>query len=51
MKSQTATKGFIITDHSYRNILDIADRIVLIHDQVLRQVKEENELTYWGYTP
>ena len=51
IKSQTATKGFIITDHSYRNILDIADRIVLIHDQVLRHVKEENELTYWGYTP
>lgn len=51
IKSQTGTKGFIITDHSYRNILDISDRIVLIHDQAIRQVKNEQELQYWGYTP
>lgn len=50
IKSQTKTKGFIITDHSYRNILDISDRIVLIHDQTLRQINDESELRHLGYT-
>lgn len=50
IKSQTKTKVFIITDHSYRNILDISDRIVLMHDQALRQINDESELRHLGYT-
>jgi len=49
IKAQTATKGFIITDHNYRNILDISDRIFLMNNGALKQVKEEKELKKWGY--
>ncbi len=51
IKSQTATKGFIITDHNYLNIMDVSDRIVLIHDGAVRQINGENDLREWGYIP
>lgn len=51
IKMQTADKGFIITDHNYRNILDIADRVVMIHDGALRQINNPTDLKYWGYIP
>lgn len=44
-------KGFIITDHDYRNILDIATRIVILHDGGIKEIKNPNELIYWGYIP
>lgn len=46
VRSQTVTKGFIVTNHNYRDVLDISDRIVLIHDQVLRYVKDETDLSH-----
>lgn len=51
IKRESANKGFIITDHSYRNILEIADRVVLIHDGAMRQIKEPSDLVKWGYVP
>lgn len=50
IKIQASNKGFVITDHSYRNILDVADRIMLIRDGILRQI-DPLELRYWGYIP
>jgi len=51
IKEQSKNKGFIITDHDYRNILDIATRIILIHDGGTKEIKNKNELEYWGYIP
>lgn len=51
IKEQSAGKGFIITDHDYRNILDIATRIVIIYDGGTKQIKHKEELKYWGYIP
>lgn len=51
IKEQSKHKGFIITDHDYRNILDIATRTVVIHDGGTKEIKNKNELKYWGYIP
>jgi len=51
IKEQSKNKGFIITDHDYRNILDIATRIILMHDGGTKEIKNQSELKYWGYIP
>ncbi len=48
---QSKYKGFIITDHDYRNILDVSTRIVLIYDGGTKEIKHKDELKYWGYIP
>jgi ABC-type multidrug transport system ATPase subunit len=42
-------KGFIITDHYYRNIIDISDRIVLISNGSTKSIKTTEELITSGY--
>lgn len=51
IKQQSIDKGFIITDHDYRNILDMASRIVIIHDGGTKEIKNKSELIDWGYLP
>lgn len=51
IKKQSVDKGFIITDHDYRNILDMATRIVMIHDGGTKEIKSKKELIEWGYIP
>lgn len=51
IKQQSVDKGFIITDHDYRNILDIATRILIIYDGGIKEIKGKDELKYWGYIP
>jgi ABC-type multidrug transport system ATPase subunit len=48
---QAEYKGFIISDHDYRNILDIATRIILLYDGGTKEIKHNDELHYWGYVP
>jgi lipopolysaccharide export system ATP-binding protein len=42
-------KGFIITDHQYRNIIDVSDRIVLISNGNTKPIKTTEELITLGY--
>lgn len=49
IREESKNKGFIITDHDYRNIVDLSTRIVLLHNGVTRMIKETKELEYWGY--
>jgi ABC-type multidrug transport system ATPase subunit len=51
IKEQSKRKGFIITDHDYRNIFDISTKTILIHDGETKEIKQINELKYWGYIP
>jgi ABC-type lipopolysaccharide export system ATPase subunit len=46
---QSKSKGFIITDHSYQNILDINTKTVIIHDGATREIKNNEELITYGY--
>lgn len=47
--AQSKEKGIIITDHRYRNVLNIATRILLIRDAALYEVKDERGLAEKGY--
>jgi ABC-type multidrug transport system ATPase subunit len=43
------SKGFIITDHYYRQILSVANRLVLLHNGCNYQIKTEEDLILHGY--
>ncbi len=43
------TKGVILTDHNYRNVLKIATQIYLIKDCATKKIKSEEELVRFGY--
>ena len=51
IREQSKHKGFIITDHDYRNITDIATKTILIHDGGTKLIKDKDDLKYWGYIP
>jgi ABC-type multidrug transport system ATPase subunit len=42
-------KGIIVTDHQYYNILDVADRIVLITDGSTKAINNPDDLIRYGY--
>ncbi|MDQ7949199.1 MAG: ATP-binding cassette domain-containing protein [Pedobacter sp.] len=44
-------KGFVITDHYYREILDISSRIVLIHNGCNYAINHNDDLIVHGYLP
>ena len=44
-------KGFILSDQDYRNVVDIADRLVLLTDGGTREVHNIAELVEWDYLP
>lgn len=48
---QSENKGFIVTDHDYRNILEIATRTVIIYDGGTKKIENKKELTKYGYIP
>lgn len=49
IRDRSAVKGFILTDHNYRNILDVSSRVVLIHDGAMRNITDLDDLRYWNY--
>lgn len=44
-------KGLIVTDHYYNSIIDIADRIVLLHNGCNYHIKDSKDLILHGYLP
>jgi lipopolysaccharide export system ATP-binding protein len=44
-------KGIILTDHDYRNVLDVANKYYLLFDGGLKRVKTKQDLINWGYVP
>jgi lipopolysaccharide export system ATP-binding protein len=44
-------KGIILTDHDYRNVLDVANKYYLLFDGGLKRVKTKQDLIDWGYIP
>ena len=43
------SKGYIITDHDYENVLNLADSIVYLQDGYLKKIHEKSELVELGY--
>jgi hypothetical protein len=51
IREQSINKGFIISDHDYMNILDIATRTLLLFDGGIKEINHRDELIYWKYLP
>lgn len=48
---KSGSKGIILTDHDYRNVLDVAGRCYLLFDGGLKPVRSLDDLALWGYVP
>ncbi|MFY0601074.1 MAG: ATP-binding cassette domain-containing protein [Cyclobacteriaceae bacterium] len=46
----SATKGVLLTDHQYRSILEVSDKVYLLREQSIYPVSGEEELKDLGYT-
>ncbi|RIJ36863.1 hypothetical protein D1627_13615 [Pontibacter oryzae] len=44
-------KGIILTDHNYHAILEVSDRIILLHDGSCKHIESPDELEAWNYLP
>lgn len=49
--SASANKGIILTDHDYRNVLELANRFCIMVDGGIRQIHTKEDLVNWGYLP
>jgi len=49
IKSISKEKGILITDHSFRDILEISNRIYLLSDTILKPIENESQLKQLGY--
>lgn len=48
---ESAHKGFIISDHNFKDVLDISELIYLLSDGHLKQIQDLNELQRYNYLP
>jgi lipopolysaccharide export system ATP-binding protein len=48
---KSSKKGIILTDHDYRNVLDVANKYYLLFDGGLKKIKTQQDLVDWGYVP
>jgi ABC-type multidrug transport system ATPase subunit len=51
IKEQSEHKGFIITDHDYRNVLDLATKTILLYDGGTKVIKNREKNIHRGYIP
>jgi lipopolysaccharide export system ATP-binding protein len=49
--ARSADAGIILTDHDYRNVLDVARRFILLYDGGMKVIRDPEELVKWGYLP
>lgn len=49
--SASVNKGIILTDHDYRNVLELANRYCIMADGGIRQIQSKEDLVNWGYLP
>jgi lipopolysaccharide export system ATP-binding protein len=51
IRAESQNKGIILTDHDYRDVMDVANRYLLLFDGGLKQVRTIQDITDWGYIP
>lgn len=44
-------KGIVLTDHRYAPLLQVADRVVLMHNNSIYPINSEEELQFYNYLP
>jgi lipopolysaccharide export system ATP-binding protein len=48
---KSAKKGIVLTDHDYRNVLDISNKYMILFDGGIRILKSKEDFMNWGYLP
>jgi lipopolysaccharide export system ATP-binding protein len=51
IKSQASNKGIILTDHDYSNVLDVANKYMILFDGGLKTLMTKQDFIEWGYLP
>jgi ABC-type multidrug transport system ATPase subunit len=51
IRKASSNKCIILTDHIYRALLPISDRLLLLHNNSVYPIKDEEELAFYGYIP
>lgn len=51
IKDAGSRKGIIFTDHSYHYLMQISDRVVLLHNNSIYNIKSEADLATYQYIP
>jgi len=51
LNTMKLSKGFIITDHDYENVINLADEIVFLNNGFLKTIHHKSELLEYGYIP
>jgi ABC-type lipopolysaccharide export system ATPase subunit len=51
IRTQAEKKGIVLTDHDYRNVLDVANKYMILVDGGIKILKSKEEFIYWGYLP
>lgn len=49
IKEKKPSKGYIITDHDYENVINLADQIVFLSNGFLREINDKSDLVELGY--
>ena len=49
LKSQSKQKGIILTDHQYKTVLSVCNRMYLLNAGSIKEIKEESQLKEFGY--
>lgn len=49
IKAKAIKKGIIITDHDYYNVLDVSNKLMLITQGQIKEIKGKEELVKYGY--
>ena len=45
----SSTKGIILTDHDYNNVLDVANKYCLVYDGGIKHIETKTDLVRWQY--
>ena len=51
LQQHSSEKGFVITDHNYRSVIEIATKVMLLQDGSLKEIKAPDELIKGRYLP
>lgn len=51
IKEAGKAKGIILTDHIYHPLMQVSDRIVLLHNNAVYNINDESDLIRYNYLP
>jgi len=51
IKKTAIKKGIILTDHDYRNVLNVANKYMILFDGGIKILNSQEDYAYWGYLP